>query len=555
MGLREKTEFSLQTASLVSAVVFLLYFWAARHYTSDWRERRVFKRRLVNTHRRLTTKDNKASEHSGRVQWKRFVAAVPLVPLATAYVAVRLGWDIFELLVFCSIDFWRHALVRSVEVVISTSAWVQATAVELARRLDAARRLQDLVIAVVEGTVVWLFHTLFPAVADMASRVRGGVESLAMWWERVEGAIWLRDAVEAVVLDGIVPTVENLWRSVTAVAARSAWLVGRAVEAAAILGADVARDLRVLASWAAVAVDWLGCDQRWWRDPRIRAAVVRVASVSADWLRLLHRTLAMWVVPWTIDAMCLLWTLSANVVRACGRSADKLLQNALGAIVRLCGLLAPLAVGVRVWLQRVDLLRGLTRGLRTAGHYVEAAVGWVVRALVLAAALGADVHAWAVSWVLLPGARLVATAAVSVGAYARLGALWAARVIGMPLVVAACEAARAVEAASVRAVAWTMELKWNLAVLSWLPAVELRVWVGKVGLLLAELGRCCCDAWPRVDLWPVVVDGWREAAQAMADVYTRLAAAVDAAVALVGDLIVEIARQSTVHGREPSYKY
>ncbi|KAJ2689059.1 hypothetical protein IWW39_001781 [Coemansia spiralis] len=549
MGLREKTEFSLQTASLVGAVAFLLFFWAARHYTSDWRERRVFKRRLVDTHRRLTT--GKDERVGGRLQWKRFVAAVPLVPLATAYVAVRLGWDVFELLVFCSIDFSRHASVRTVEALVAGSAWVHASAAEVARRLDAGRRLQAAVIAVVEGAVVWLFHSLFPAVARAAGWARGRGEALVRWWERVDGAVWLRDAVEAAVLEGIVPAVDALWRGGAAVAGRSAWLVGRAVEAAAILGADVARDLRLLAACAAVAADWLACDRRWWRDPLIRVAAVWVATMGADCLRLLHRWLATWVAPRLADALCLLWAAGKSAVCACGRLVDTLLQSALGAAVRLGGLLAPLATRARVWLQRVDFLRGLARGLRALGHCAGTVVGWAVRALALAAALGADAHAWAVSWVLLPGARLVAAASVLASVNARKGAVWVARVIGGPLVLAACDVARAVEAAGAKAVAWIMELEWNVDVLAWLPDVE--PWVGRMWALLAGLGGWW-DAWPSVDLWPAVVGAWREAAQAMADVYSRLVAAADAGVALVGDLIVEIARQNTVHGEQPSYK-
>ncbi|KAJ2783692.1 hypothetical protein GGI18_003496, partial [Coemansia linderi] len=491
MGLREKTEFSLQTASLVSAVAFLLFFWAARHYTSDWRERRVFKRRLVDTHRRLTT--GKDERVGGRLQWKRFVAAVPLVPLATAYVAVRLGWDVFELLVFCSIDFSRHASVRTVEALVAGSAWVHASAAEVARRLDAGRRLQDAVIAVVEGAVVWLFHSLFPAVARAAGWARGCGEALVRWWERVDGAVWLRDAVEAAVLEGIVPAADALWRGGAAVAGRSAWLVGRAVEAAAILGADVARDLRLLAACAAVVADWLACDRRWWRDPLIRVAAVRVATMGADCLRLLHRWLAVWVAPRLADALCLLWAAGRSAMCACGHLVDTLLQSALGAAVRLGGLLAPLATRAWVWLQRVDFLRGLARGLRALGHCAGTVVGWAGRALALAAALGADAHAWAVSWVLLPGARLVAAASVLASVNARKGAVWVARVIGGPLVLAACDAARAVEAAGAKAVAWIMELEWNVDVSAWLPDVE--PWVGRMWALLAGLGGWW-DAWP-----------------------------------------------------------
>ncbi|KAJ2048394.1 hypothetical protein H4S04_003861, partial [Coemansia sp. S16] len=515
-----------------------------------WRERRIFRRRLADTHRRLT-KEDKPSEHSGRLQWKRFVAAVPLVPLATAYVAVRLGWDVFELLVFCGIDVTRHTSARSVEAIVAVSAWVHATVAELAGRLDAAQRLRNMVIVAVECTVVWLFHTAFPAIADAMSRMGRGLEDAARWWERVDGAARLRDAIEALVLDGVIPALEALQRTAVAMYGRTAWLVGRTIEAAMILGADLIRDIRVLANWTAVAVDWLCCDQRWWRDPLVHILIVRIASMCAEWLRSIRHMLATYMIPRLVNALHVAWTLSANAAWACRRLVDALLQNALGAAVRVCGQLAPLALAARLWLQRVDFLHPLARALWSVGHHVYATVRWLAHGLALAAALGVDVHAWAAAWILLPAARMVATIAVRLSEYIRLGAVWAARTIGGPLAAAICDVARSVEAAL--SVMWIAVQAINIPRLSWqwLPTVELEMWIARVWTLavgmLAELSRASSYA-----LWPALMRGWRDAARAMADVYAQLVLLVDAAVALVGDLIVEYARQSTVHSEQRS---
>ncbi|KAJ2641723.1 hypothetical protein GGF44_001990 [Coemansia sp. RSA 1694] len=546
MGVREKTEFSLQTACLVSAVAALLFFWAARNYSTDWRERRLLRRRLAATHRRLTapakeSESESEGESTGRVPWKRFVAAVPLVPLATAYVAVRLGWDVFELLAFCAIDAARHAAARALHL--------------LPACLDAAAAPS---IAAVEAAADWLLHAALPAIAGALSRAASGAEAATRWWERVDGAARLRDAVEAAVLGGLVPGVAAAQRAAAAAGGRLAWLAGRAAEAAVILGADLIRDLRVLAAWAVAAAAWLRCGRRWWRDPALRLAAARAACACAAWLRQMRRLAATRVAPLVGWALRLGWALGVRAARASWQMADALLQRVLGAAVRACGHMAPLARrAARLWMRRADLLLRLlvrradlimrradllapllARGLRTTGRHMRVLARASVRALAQAAALGAELHAWAAArlLLLLPAVRLAGAAAARVGGAAQAGAAWAAWAVGGLLASAAVrDAARCAEAACGAAAAWVAASIVDDA----MPL--LRVGVG-FWWWAVQIISSAGDA-----LWPMLVCGWRDAARAMADVYAQLVALVDSAVALVGDHIVDYARQSTVH--------
>ncbi|KAJ2329400.1 hypothetical protein GGI00_003949, partial [Coemansia sp. RSA 2681] len=524
MGVREKTEFSLQTACLVSAVAALLFFWAARNYSTDWRERRLLRRRLAAP---AKEESEGKGESIGRVPWKRFVAAVPLVPLATAYVAVRLGWDVFELLAFCAIDAARHAAARALRL--------------LPACLEAAAAPS---IAAVECVADWLLHAALPAIAGALSRAASGAEAAARWWERVDGAARLRDAVEAAVLGGLVPGAAAAQRAAAAAGGRLAWLAGRAAEAAVILGADLIRDMRVLAAWAVAAADWLRCDQRWWRDPALHATAVRAACACAAWLRQMRHLAATRVAPLIGRALRLGWALGARAARAGWQMADALLQRVLGAAVRACGHTAPLARrAARLWMRRAELLLRLlvqradlimrradllapllARGLRTTGRHMRVLARASVRALAQAAALGAELHAWAAArlllLLLLPAARLAGAAAARVGGAAQAGAAWAAWAVGGLLASAAVrDAARCAEAACGAAAAWMMA-----SIVDARPLLRASVdfWWWAVQMI-SSAG----DA-----LWPMLVRGWRDAARAMADVYAQLVALVDSAVAL-----------------------
>ncbi|KAJ2843261.1 hypothetical protein GGI22_007272, partial [Coemansia erecta] len=72
MGLREKADFNLQAITLFVALLTVLFLWAARHYTSDWRERRVFRKHLVKTQSRLKHDNEVKDKRKGRRHWKRF---------------------------------------------------------------------------------------------------------------------------------------------------------------------------------------------------------------------------------------------------------------------------------------------------------------------------------------------------------------------------------------------------------------------------------------------------------------------------------------------------
>ncbi|KAJ2910314.1 hypothetical protein GGI21_001001 [Coemansia aciculifera] len=547
MGVREKTQFNLQTACLVSAVAILLFFWAARNYTTDWRERRIFRRRLADTHRRLTTKtkdkDDKEEDRQ-RVQWKRFVAAVPLVPLATAYVAARLGWDVFELLVFCGIDGMRHTSVRSLEIIKISWAVLRRSLAEAARRLDMAQRLQQMVIAAVENTVVWLFHSAAPAIAHALNQVTSGAEVAARWWERVDGASRLRDAIEAAVLDGLVPGIEAMQKAVVATYVRVSWLIGCTIEAIVILGTDLIRDVRVLATWTAALVSWLCCDQRWWRDPALHDAVVRVVSACVDWLSRMYSLAVSRVVPLLGKILRLAQAIIIKSGSVCWRAADAVLQQSLGIGIRLLGSMTPVAATMWYWLLQVDVVSPLKRGL----HAISRHIHLLKQVLMLAVALGGDLHAWATAHILVPIAHLAGILAMRIGIAAQVGMAWIVHTVGTPLLSGLRESVRLAELALGAAVAWITAVDfsraWLLVAACWPSAVFsdlvqiTREWALSTMQMLATASEM---------LWPLLSRGWRDAARAMADVYAQLAALVDSAAALVGDLIVEYARQNTVH--------
>ncbi|KAJ1663256.1 hypothetical protein EV178_005146 [Coemansia sp. RSA 1646] len=287
MGLREKADFNLQAITLFVALLTVLFLCAARHYTSDWRERRVFRKHLVRTQTRLKHNNNNNNKEvpkdkrDGRRQWKRFVAALPFMPLATAYVCVRIGWDLFELLVFCTIDGTRETAISAVQSTQALTVFAYTQSTRILVGLDVKRRAQDALIAVIENTVVWLFNTAFPKIGMLGDRCAQQLRAFACWWAE-RGGPWLRDAIEHLVLNGIVPAYGWCSSALIAVYARTLWLGVRCVQAASILANDIARDVAIAYAWAASVVSWLTSLQRWWFTSRWMHFISYYVVASAE---------------------------------------------------------------------------------------------------------------------------------------------------------------------------------------------------------------------------------------------------------------------------------
>ncbi|KAJ2804216.1 hypothetical protein H4R21_001727, partial [Coemansia helicoidea] len=190
MGVRERTDANLQLVSLGCAVTVVLALAAARRYTGDWRERRGFRRQLAATQKRLTAGPQTEQRRQQRRKWKRFVAAAPLAPLVAAYIAVRVGWGVFEVLVFSAIDVLCDTAAGLRPLPTRALAWAAAAW----RRMDARRRAEAAVVAVVVGTVGRLLAAGLPALTRGAAWTR-------RWIRRAGPAFGA--AAEAAVLCGL----------------------------------------------------------------------------------------------------------------------------------------------------------------------------------------------------------------------------------------------------------------------------------------------------------------------------------------------------------------
>ncbi|KAJ1841227.1 hypothetical protein LPJ73_006183, partial [Coemansia sp. RSA 2703] len=355
MGLREKTDFNLQAVSLACALLVILILCAARHYTSDWRERRLFKRRLAETRQRLTPdKDNVSvdspdwmlrhqqtlqsgdnapsndisagggvSESNGitnikqrnsphrdvrqkyrnptgkRRQWKRFVAALPLMPLATAYIAARLGWDVFELLVFCAIDVVRDATSRSLVMAQVLAIHARDYGADLAARLEVGRRTQEMVISIVENTVVWLFQVVFPAIGELLARCGEWTRRFIAWWIETGGPR-VRDIVEEVVLNHLVPTYHHLAMSLAYIYQRTVWFGGRTIEAVYVLGMDLVHDVNAIGNMVRTFALWISSDERWWFNPALWQGLLEFGLPGFRWLKRAYLKVVDRFIPWCV---------------------------------------------------------------------------------------------------------------------------------------------------------------------------------------------------------------------------------------------------------------
>ncbi|KAJ2513765.1 hypothetical protein GGI11_002352 [Coemansia sp. RSA 2049] len=583
MGLREKADFSLQAVTLFVALLTALFLCAARHYTSDWRDRRVFRKHLARTQNRLKpgeTKETSTSNsetdgtlRSSRRQWKRFVAALPFMPLATAYVAVRIAWDLFELLVFCAIDGARDAATNAVRVVRMLGVFAYSQSVRLLAEFDVRRRAQDMLIAVVENTVVWLFQTAFPALAALGDRCAQQLRLFAGWWAR-RGGPWLTDAIERLVVGAVVPSF--LWASsaLQVLCARALWLGTRVVQAATILANDLSRDIAIAYTWITHAVSWLTSHQRWWfNSDWIRLISLHLVP-SAERLREIYRILKDAILPRCALLLCRAYTDAVVPLgRQLFRYADHVLQIAVGAGIRIYkGLIVakPALLEILELLSRVDFYApavstfiwvsenvapAIVRGPR---HAWRAFYAWIKQSAWIVGVLW-DAYARLRDYLLVPFTHAlfrgctalwqsIVRSSISIAAWR-----WLATV-AWPLVsqaLAHClrESDRLFAALSARL--------WELLCTQ---GVLFSRWYAHCTLLLGDTAGwmydvlCAASLWLQANgsvvvaaVWPLVCRGFDDGVDAMRDVYRRLLVAMDNAVAAVGDKVVELARKGAVH--------
>ncbi|KAJ2301770.1 hypothetical protein IWW55_003708 [Coemansia sp. RSA 2706] len=575
MGLREHTDFNLQLVSLGCVLVTLLVLAAARRYSGDWRARRTHRRQLARTRRRLAGAHANGSvqgqQGQGQLQgqhrrrWKRFVAAVPLVPLATAYVGARVGWDVFQVLVFCAIDVARDAAGGAAAGLRRLAAAASTHAGHAWTRLDLGARAAAAVVLVVEGCVGWLFGRGFPAVARAAQHATRWAHGVAEWWA-ARGGPALRDAIEVAVLEYLVPAAAATRRAAGAAYGRGAWLAAQTYEAVAILARDVARDLRVWAAWAAWAGAWAADAQRWWFDPRLRRWFDPWLRRALSDARRLRAFAAARLLPFAaagIEAAAVgayVWVLCPLSGAAAALGAN--IHTLAGAGLRWAAL-ALAAWGARLWgpVARYGAAAGAWAALaaRALAAQTRRGVAWAVPAAAGVAAACSDVYVQVQDTI---GVPLVRTAE-SVGA--RMRQLAAA---AEPWARAWWQQARRHGAA----VFWlALALARVCAQRAWLAFGALadaigqqqrRLWqaVRSYGGVVSETGARLMGQWLAAGarqtgqwlaaVWPEVRRGAGDGMRAMADVYAQLAALVDAAIAFIGDVIVDYARRNAVHAAQ-----
>ncbi|KAJ1899789.1 hypothetical protein LPJ66_001890 [Kickxella alabastrina] len=623
MGLREKADYNLQTVSLACAVVVILVLCAARQYTSDWRERRLFKRQLAKTQKKLlhASEDNHEqellrrrrrhiiahndyestsaidSEDSGdsedeqldqhelqgqqanvkRRRWKRFVAAIPLMPLATAYIVLRLGWDVFELLVFCIIDMARDTATNSLLIAQALVTHALDYSSELAERLELGRRTQAAVIAVIEHTVIWLFNVAFPAIGDAVTQCGQWAVQLVTWWAETGGPI-ARDTIEAVVLRGLVPGLRSSVDALASAYARAVWLGGRAIEAVRVLGTDLMRDVRIVFGWTRIGLRWVVSRERWWLNPALwRAAAARVAPALA-WLQWAYVLAVGRAIPWCADglanALCAAYfNALLPSVQWCIAAADWLVQVASGGFVLVLGALqAGYAKCVRLAVFVASICGRLQTPLvRFVGSAWQLLVkyrlilvcGWTAlleavrrQSWIFTACLAAYSHVR--NTALLPAIRATAVSgrflwqqvlvpfALTLHDWLLLFVVPHVKSFGKYLVTRVHTLLARQRVTAVLAALWRRSqrlilLEWQVIASSAFAGHVKTAMGDTLGILKRQLDAL------GIMMWPLLQRGWSDGVQAMADVYRQLVAIVDLTAAMVGDLIVDYARRNTVH--------
>ncbi|KAJ2499678.1 hypothetical protein GGH96_003341 [Coemansia sp. RSA 1972] len=594
MGLREKTDFNLQLISLGCVLAVVLVLVAARRYTSDWRERREFRRLLASTQRRLaqttrrrsagdihavhrtvagrratvtaaSTSNNTPGTRQQRRRWKRFVAAVPLMPLATAYVAVRVGWDVVEVLVFCAIDVVRDGAGRAAAAARAAAIATYAGVWVLWRRLELQQRAADVVVVVIEATVGWVFNTGAPAIARAVHAISRWIHGGAEWWVE-HGGPMLRDAIEVTVLEYIVPAAAATWHAAVATFDRTLWLTAQMWEALAILAADLLRDLRAVWSGIAVVWVWMTSRQRWWFDPRlahilqrqlVRMRQIREQAVNhmLPWCATAVETVVVWLY---MDVLC-------PAFSSLALAGDWLLQHTAGLGVHLCQ--AMLVVGsalARLWsgMARASarVFAWLRPAVRTVAAHTRRVVIWVGPIAVSTAAMCNEMYMRIQDVLVVPLARAIAAGAT--GTWHRLQALepwiqtawqWIqcyGTLIFRYIFTAIQTAGHRVHPLLVlllRTLQTQHERWWHIVrSYGWDACMEMLTGGSAVGAHVQLVMQWIQEQLAL--LWPGLQRASRDGGRAMADVYVQLVALVDAVVALVGDLVVNYARRNAVHG-------
>ncbi|PIA12734.1 hypothetical protein COEREDRAFT_12281 [Coemansia reversa NRRL 1564] len=631
MGLREKADFNLQFLSLVCVLVTLLVLFISRRYTSDWRERRGFRRHLTFTHRRLADaavndairNSNQTQESTGdlkdttsrsgvrrhnaklngidaigdthggsrnsvrggqqqqprRRQWKRFVAAMPLMPLATAYVAARIGWDIFEVLVFCSIDLARDTTTAATIAAHSLVIAIQEYVVTVWLRLDVQRRTADAAVVVVEGTFGWLFNTGFPAFGRLLIWIRCRVDISIQWWIK-HGGPALRDVIEITVLEFLVPASGRVWQMAVTTWNRGLWLITQTGEALRILTSDLIHDLRILYNWFVFVSDWVMDRQRWWFDRQLwhalQMCVVAVNRQCRQCLIVIER-----ILPWCTSAIvtaldCMYTHALRPFTRWAIQMGDNLLLHTLGLCVNMSRY-ALIASSACIW-----LYEALTRGvgmlvfqfapaaqrmatlMQALFEYLQSAMAYVTSIVLWATAICSDLYLQVHYAAVIPTIWFISAAAANIWQYMQGLEPWLQFVW--------------VKVAEIGERIWSYVIVFAHIFGTWLRDLFL-IALGTLQRQQQHLWQLTCEhgwnvcadvlasggtmlsytvqlltnsvLWLErrvvLVLWPAISRGTYDAGHAMADVYTQLVATVDAVVAMIGDFVVEFARQNAVH--------
>ncbi|KAJ2352987.1 hypothetical protein IWW50_002737 [Coemansia erecta] len=420
-------------------------------------------------------------------------------------------------------------------------------------------------VAVVEGTVGWVFNTGAPAAARVMHVAGAWMHTGAEWWVE-RGGPMLRDATETVVLEYLVPATAFTWHAVVATYGRALWLAAQTWQAATIIAADLSRDLRAVWTGMVAAVAWMGSRERWWFDPRLGRILQRRL---AD-LRRLRVLFTGQVLPRcaTVIEATVVWAYASGLCPAASAIAlvgDWLLQRTseLGVHLYRAALVAGAALArlgrplARASGRAFSWLR-LTAQVLTA--QLRLAAAWAVPIVSSAVAVCSDAYILVQDAVVVPLMRAATAAAgtvwrrvVALEPWLRAAWLWSQQhilsVLGSAFAVV-CASGRRVQpllALFVRALR-TLQRRWCGLVreYGWDSCVELLSSGGaamgpRIQLAVQWLQQHLAG------LWPHLHRASRDGAQAMADVYMQLVALVDAVVVLIGDVVVNYARRNVVH--------